>query len=993
MSLNINLITEAEVPANDPSFLQKVFALVSKDNKKGILKEKELLIGAIREEYNSLSWRADRVGIQESCSIRNVMRSRAIATYLIDDDGKLDGAKLNCAIESLQKYLYPLGPGRSLDAERQEWILEALKRLNNSKELQRLLKNIHAPHGNIIAAELIRSSLNLPEHHPVTDSHARRAHLAAWMTYLRQSVGSCFATAPTIIIHQEQPEQFFRDVADLLSIGQLKRTFGGKEYSAPLSPSWGAGDLKKIIMIAAKGEEGGVELWLSPGIQAAFQELALIDGSKPLKSRISQAKNLILSAVEKMSGSKGLIMTSVEEILKQVILSHLELSEQDVKDYENRSVIRVGAGGFVQSGHVQPTAHKSKSIKRYYEMKIYGESVFKSLADCALLKAWEFTVASFAETKPTFTRWNLYASLGFDNEDVGGIAECLYNYCRERFNRYNLEIQEHQDHYDQMYPLIRNLETRLATASTEKEISWLKSDYQSKIYEFRRIERLRDEAHSNAKWWGNVGSLMLNYYDMLFPQYFQEVYDADMLDIGPNPYDDSPAGFRLLYKWGRTNSSQWTRIMSAEDFIEALVNFFTITERELNNYDEFVGRDKEMSDLISEIVRRVRSREYLETAFDRMAKAHGVPRTEDPLNNLDKISKKPWVYTSGGSINSLIGCYWRREPKLTEVAKWMESPTEFLTFIIDTMKELPANILNGYAENENKSMLMYSPTHAFLLKPGYKELKEGWENKEFTYTWVRDTTILPVDHVINQIELDVSQMEFLVELLAEEIPTSYRHYFRRVCANVWGTASPKAFREDILKKIDGEKGLQYRGSPLVTSDMIDALLYNHLPLTSIEVLEKRIEGVVKDLPLMDKVSSEELHELIDQIRKSLIGNRWVSSQQIQDICAAIVLVCLDDTAFSADYHKLIVSKAREEGVVLPEPVIFADTNWVRDKFSFVVNPGTSELELWRTNRLGVAGTPMIAWTEWLDGSRRNSKWGFFTRPYEYVASDSHPFNI
>lgn len=993
MSLNINLIPEADVPANDPSFLQKVFALVAKDNKKGILKEKEILIGAIREEYNSLSWRADRVGIQESCSIRNVLRARAIAIHLIDDEGKLDSVKLNCAIENLQKYLYPLGPGRSLDAERQEWMLEALKKLKHSTELQRLLRNIHAPHGNVIATQMIRSSLNLPEQSPVADSHARRAVLAAWMTYLRQSVGSCFATAPTIIIHQEQSEQFFKDVADLLSIGQLKRTFDGKEYSAPLSPSWGAGDLKKMMMIAAKGEEGGVELWLSPGILAAFEVLSLIEADKPLRTRIAQAKKLILAAIEKMSGSKGLIMTSVEEILKHILMLHLEISEQDVQDDENRSVIRVGAGGFLQGGHVQPTANKSKLIKRYNEMKVQGESAFKAIADCALLKAWEFTVASFAETKPTFTRWNLYASLGFDNEDQGGIGEALYHFCREHFNRQNLELQEHQDHYDQMYPLIRNLEARLATATTEKEISWLKSDYQSKVYEFRRIERLRDDANRNARWWGSVGSLMLNYYDMLFPQYFQEVYDADMLDVGPNPYDDSPAGFRLLYKWGRTNSSQWTRIMSSTDFIEALANFFTITERELNTYEEFTGRDKEMSELISEIVRRVRSREFLETAFDRMARAHGVPRVEDPLNNLDKISKKPWVYTSGGSINTLIGCYWRREPKLTEVAKWMESPTEFLTFIIDTMKELPSNILNGYAENQNKSMLMYSPTHAFLLKPGAPLIKEGWENKEFTYTWVRDTTILPVDRVINQIELDVSQMDFLIELLAEEIPTSYRHYFRRVCSSMWGKASTTAFREDLIKKMEGEKGLQYRGSPMVTSDMIDAVLYNHLPLTSIEVLEERLLRVINDLPLMDKVPVDELHGLIDQVRKSLIGHRWVSSKQFQDICAAVVLICLDDTSFSTDFHKLIVSKCRDEGVVFPKPVIFADTNWVRDKFSFVVNPGTNALELWRTDRLGVAGIPMIAWAEWLDGSRKNSKWGFFTRPYEYVASDMHPFNI
>lgn len=991
MSLNINLVADAQVPANDPSFLQKVFALVSKANKKELTKEKEPLVAAIREEYNSLSWRADRVRIQESCSIRNVMRAREIAVHLIDDEGKLNLAQLDIAIDALEKYLYPLGPARTFDAERQEWILEALKRLKHSNELQRLLRNISVPHANLIAAEMIRATLNLPEHHPLHTADARRAALAAWLTYLRQSVGSCFATAPTIIIHQEQSEQFFRDIADLLSIGQLKRTFGGKEYSAPLSPSWGAGDLKKPFLVATNEEqEGAVEFWLSPGLLTALERLEIIDPAKPLRTRIARAKSLVVAVIEKISGSKGEMVTSAEEILSHILMNYLSITEQDVQDQSRRSI---PMAGFVQGSQVQATGHKSSIVKKYLHMKEQAESIFKSLADCALLKAWEFTVASFAETKPTFTRWNLYAALGFNSDQEGGIAESVYTIAQEKLSRQNAEVQEHQDHYDTMYPIIRILETRLRTATTEKDIQWLKSDYQSKVYEFRRIEQLRDEASQKARWWANVGNMILSYYDMLFPQYFQEVYDADMLDVGPNPYDDSPAGFRLLYKWGRTNTSQWTRIQSADEFIEALSNFFTITERELGSYAEFAGRDRELSELISDIVRKVRSREFLESAFDRMADAHNVPRVKDPLNNLEKITKKPWVYTSGGSMNSLIGSYWKREAKLSEIEKWMESATELFIFILDTLKEIPSNILDLYQENKNKSMLIHSPSHAFLLKPGTPDLKKGWESKDFTYTWVRDKTILPKDHFITNIQLDASQMEFLVDLIAAELPLSYRHYFRRVCANVWGTATPKLFRDDIFKKIQGEQGLHYMGQSIISEEMVDSVLYTHLPLTSIEVIENKIEAIVSPLPGMEKIKKKDLRELLDQIRKSLIGTRWVSAKQLNNICCAVVLLCLNDTAFAYDYHQLIVENARREGAMLPKPIIFADTNWVKDKFSFVVNPGTLELELWRTDRLGAIGAPMAEWQEWLNGRRKDRKWGIYTRPYEYVSLEPHRFNM
>lgn len=992
MSLNINLVAEAQVPANDPTFLQKVFGLVSRDNKKELFREAEPLILAIREEYNSISWRADRVRIQDSCSIRNVMRCRAIAMSLIEEDGKLNLGKLELGIQALEKYLYPLGPGRLYDAERQEWILSALKKLKQSPELQRLLRNVQAPHSNIIAAQHIRSTLNLSDQHNLHDSDARRAALAGWLTYLRQSVGSCFATAPTIIIHQEQSEQYFRDIADLLSIGQLKRTFGGKEYSAPLSPSWGAGDLKKTFVVGLEENDEFVELWLSPGILSALEAVEIIDSTKPLRNRIARAKKLIHSVIQKFAGAHGHLVASSEEMISYILMHHLGISEDDVKDAENR--ISAMAGGLMQTVQSHIPTNKNAIVKKYHQLKQRAEIGFKFIADCALLKAWEFTVASFAETKPTFTRWNLYASLGFNNTDEGGIAEIIYMISKEKFNRQTAEAQEHQDHYDRMYPIIRNLETRLGTATTEKDIQWLRSDYQSKVYEFRRIEQLRDDAHRKARWWANAGSLMLSYYDMLFPQYFQEVYDADMLDVGPGAtYDDSPAGFRLIYKWGRTNTSQWTRIQSPIEFVEALANFFTITERELGNYAEFASHERELSELISEVVRRVRSREFLESAFDRMADSHGVRRIEDPLNNLDKVAKKPWVYTSGGSMDSLISCYWRRDTHLTEVQNWMESPTDLFIFILDVLKEIPSNILNGYAEDHKKSMLIHSPSHAFLLKPGTEEVKKGWESKDFTYTWIRDRYILPKDYFINQIQLNASQMEFLVELIALEIPEAYRHFFRRACSSHWGTATPKFFREELIKKIEGEEALRYRGMYIVSEDTIDGVLYNHLPLTSIEVIENKIELIVASLPGMEKIRKEDLHSLLDLMRKSMLGTQWVSSKQLIEMCCAVVLICLNDTAFHNDYYKLIVKDARHEGMALSKPVIFADSNWVRDKFSFVVNPGTSELELWRTDRLGTNGQPMSEWKQWLDGSRRDRKWGIYSRPFEYVASDAHPFNI
>ena len=85
----------------------------------------------------------------------------------------------------------------------------------------------------------------------MTDSHARKAVLSALLSSLRQNVGSCFATAPAILIQQDQPANFLGDMGQLLGTGRILRVYEGAEYAAPLSLSWGVGDLFRPMMAAS----------------------------------------------------------------------------------------------------------------------------------------------------------------------------------------------------------------------------------------------------------------------------------------------------------------------------------------------------------------------------------------------------------------------------------------------------------------------------------------------------------------------------------------------------------------------------------------------------------------------------------------------------------------------------------------------------------------------------------------------------------------------
>ena len=229
-----------KVSATDPQFHSRAFTIISRERKAELAKNQDPFARLFAEEFDNLSRRVDRSGLQESCSVRNVLITRRLAELLIDEKGELLASLLPNAIEQLKKNLYSLGPNRQHDARRQEQILLVLQLLQTNKNVVRLLKNISKPHAHRHAEQIIRDTLDLPGNTVVTDAHAKRAALSAWLCYLRQNVGSCFATAPAIIVHNEMPEQFLTDINELMNTGRLKRTFGGIEYAVPLEHELGS---------------------------------------------------------------------------------------------------------------------------------------------------------------------------------------------------------------------------------------------------------------------------------------------------------------------------------------------------------------------------------------------------------------------------------------------------------------------------------------------------------------------------------------------------------------------------------------------------------------------------------------------------------------------------------------------------------------------------------------------------------------------------------
>lgn len=983
MNKNETLAKIVKVPLNHPLFYPRLFSLAARVTHHEQSKDGNPLTALASETYDELSRHMDRSLIQESCSLRNVRRSLKIATALIDDSGEIDLSLIPQLLSALKAHLYSLGPNRGVDKTREEHFIYVLTALQQERSIVLLLKKMSRPLSNSLAESLIRQTVQLSAKTPLTDAHVRRAALSAWLCTLRQNVGSCFATAPAEIVQREQPQQFLQDLLDIIATGRLKRTKGGIENSVPLSVSWGSGDLKKPLLLRLSSKKVSPEIWYSPGLLAAFDAIGFFGEEATAQYKVETLQEWVMALIDSKH-TQVYCLTTAEEVIEFVLLRALELDSSQLKDYEMRPKTMMPT---TLVDHPMQTRLKkekgSDKCQQFFALFEAATSRFKAFADNPLLKAWEYTLASFAESKYEFTEWNLYASLGMRTDEAGGIGECIRNTVQHKIDLCNQQILETQDEYDILFTQLKTLEARIRQASTEKELQWLRFDYHSRRNEFYLLEEQREGHRERAKALVNLYEVLYNQYINLFKDYFQEVYDADMQEVRGNPFDDSPAGFRLVYKYGRSNTAQWTRVKNHREYIDSLSSFFVATEPQIASILDGKKIERDLSDIVTAIISHIKTKEFIETAFHRMATAHGLSPIRNPLEHLDKIEKKPWVYTSGGKMDTLVAGYFRLDDEPVEAKKWIESEMELLVFLADTLKLIPHSLMKDFVGGMRTSLLMQSPTHAFLLQPMRAPFLNMWSNDAFTYTYIRDAFLHPCENFVRQLLLDDEMIHYLVEKVSEKVPENYLPRFRKLCGSLRGPLSPLFFREALLDFLETDSGLKFHKKSVLSIEEIDSQLYSSLPLFHVHELRGRVEKIVTHLHSVSPTLPEECMRTFDSLSLSTSLTPVLGAKELLDICKAILIAHTMKTSSSCDFPALMLAAARECGYAMRAPLIFADTNWVKDYFGFVVSPGTGKLELWRMSDDGTSGYPMSSWKQWLDGSHKEARWSVYTRPYQY----------
>ncbi len=882
--------------------------------------------GALAERLD-LATEAEISYYMDLCPLQDSLRFRAryyglrIANWLIDEAGELDKGRLSELNRQLEEGFFLIGPRREADALIFAHLQISLSRLAEERDYEIWLKKFSLPLCHKKAEAVIRETLWPESIRTVQTFHIRRAVLAAWFTLLRQTTGSCFATAPAILIQQNEPLRLFRDLYELLTTGRLKTVIAGKEYMVPMSISSGLADLQKPLSGIASLEN----LAVSPGLIRAFEAGGVIESDLPFTEKIR--KMLALFHDREMPSTP-------EKLIHTVLLEQCALTEEDLEDEAYLSHIQMTPLLARQSAvYYQKPSERAQKVADW--KKRFGQActAFQTFTDCSLLRTWEYTIASFCDVKIDFARWNLYIGLGFNSDQPGGIGSFLHRTLQDRLDQANQEASKMQEEYERAVASARATEAMLSNAS-EAQRGQLRGELVAYVHAANATLEMRDKAVAKAQAIAEFFSSLLKQYDEKLQEYFQELFDPSLFGEEAHLYDDSLAGFRLVYKHGRADASQWTAIHSSDEYIDSLRDFFSSVERDIALPQQL--DPSFLSEITTALIQFIQEQEFLASALER-SKKHG--------------RRSPWDYFSGGTMETLLQAYCGREKPFTEEQIVPRSEEQLLDFLLKVK------------DSRATPLLMRSPTHAFIFYPTLLPAQSG--------------SLLEMNRKeLRKAPFDEEMQEHLAHRLSDRLPALEKPLFLHLFRQRDSARNLAQFRLQLIDSLSSIKDSRIKNR----AALVDSLLYESTPLLKFQDAKKGITEIVDQICARFSIPVHHFAPSLERLEGTYMG-----PYEIHQSALSSVLETFRNPVSPIDWDIEIAATMRRLGLCYPYPLLFADTNWSGWFFGWILNPATGQLELWRLNRTALQGFPMSDWKEWLN-ENNTSPWVVLTQTQEYAAS-------
>jgi len=960
------LIANMMKGATTPDQVREVAIMAGGDFKESYERQMALgpLTGTVGESRAARDHQSTR--IQPPADAANVDQTRRLAQRLITDDGRLELAALYaCAPEDLAG-----------DAPSSRQTARALKRLRQDPEAIALLENIAAPSRGSPAAKMVCATLGLEAGTEVTDAQTRQAALSSLLAELRQKdVGSCFATQVAINIHDTDPKRYLQDLSDMLSKGVITRTVDGKTVTTPIETMMSDKALETNTLKLSRGDNpdllgssnGGplgdpVKLQEAPAFQATFatlgigaddREAAMAGALQSMQNSDEFKRNQNAKALK--AGVATIADKGQRDKVFKAAVALLEVDGNNVKTALEQAMAAEGVPD-ADPANQQAAANAAKdafdTIAAAGEFNVEPGMVVRQLvmdkiglteAEIAKQKQYEAAAAAFAkDARP-------------DNDpgrrtDMAEVERLQGECANIRPKILEMEALKAAS-YDAFTGgednrLLRAYEytlTALAEEATEATNMKSLQFQETKVFEdvlddlVAQMQAAPQITMSDADLETMAGNMFATFQD-LFDEGTKHAYDASIQDNAVSADGKSDRGGFYLYDIrGISSPDDWIRVDDAKKY-QALVKgtMMLAWKEEFGDFDDKEVRDT--SRLMAEVMAsKVASEDFVTKAAAKVRSWGG------------EESDMPWQIADGGDSKNVLEVLEDRTPDKTVLGPVPADSDELFRQMGSKLKDLWHNndVLQNAADEDAEVATVNAGNkgvHAFSLTPGNPKLRAIIESAD-------------VDAAINAFQ---NEEKAKWDGTLSAIPVTSRDMAQEFMMQ-HNISSRSSWVDKVWEKLDAG------AFPKTGKGVIDAYI-SRVGSSSVDRAKARISSAVTQ-NVVPAVASVDLQAKLEKLSAKLgvspdmvgvVTKRARDALDAKDATKATPGDIRDQIAAAMTAEGMDASGATQEAIngALREPagIIFADSNWGSDghrvKYSMVVNPVTSKIEMWQMNEDG-----------------------------------------
>jgi len=213
-------------------------------------------------------------------------------------------------------------------------------------------------------------------------------------------------------------------------------------------------------------------------------------------------------------------------------------------------------------------------------------------------------------------------------------------------------------------------------------------------------------------------------------------------------------------------------------------------------------------------------------------------------------------------------------------------------------------------------------------------------------------------------------------MLGDRLPNEIRRRFLNESSTISGFLRPYELARELERLFSLDAVLRpYKR--ILTENCLEKLLFESVPYTPPEDVHKIAFDILKKALPDHAINEETIRDLLPSFHSPL------PSSEMLTLLKGCAISLSGSYRFSYDVFNAIVRAMRDKKRLPPQPIIIADSNWIRELFAFVVSPVSQNIEFWSVNAYATQGAPIPHWKRWLNGSQQEKTWGILDNPMQY----------